>query len=585
MGFCRFAIVLLAACSLFAGHAVRADAPSSAEAPSWPVFAEIHILHDRVQVLLELDPAALSAIDPSLSLGPGAMSDILGAVLEIRDGMGRVLSARVRPLDPRRQAQAKPQAARLLRTAGGSLTTPEPVADGTIVRAEIDYPFDDIRPERLVLAPPLDPLGRARLPMGFLVYHQTVPVTEVRRLPGEVRLALSWVDPWRSRFTLPELARDRDDVLSHFLYVEREELRHEILVRLNTLSEWTDLGLADPRLVYAEEVEVLRERVAAFFAARNPLFADGRRLRPDAVETHIVRLIPGGVQLMEVAERVEAAPTVLGVILSYPIETVPEKVTVQWQLFSELIREVPAVTIDPTGSHAVLQSVDAPVMEWRGSPSGFGADPIEPVAMSDDRWLGVPVFSAVLVVLSLVCVTLAMWSRAQPRWRLLAMAAGWMAAAVLLDRVGVVEVVNPIAGLPDDQRAEAIVTQLVANLHHAAAASDEATRTRALAVSAGGEGLSRVSAEVGRALTLSVQGGLPARIVQVDNLVIEARGGGWLGSAFSVRASWRALGSAAHWGDDHTTPRMRFDAEIGLALIDGAWKVTSLRVRDAGSES
>jgi hypothetical protein len=31
--------------------------------------------------------------------------------------------------------------------------------------------------------------------------------------------------------------------------------------------------------------------------------------------------------------------------------------------------------------------------------------------------------------------------------------------------------------------------------------------------------------------------------------------------------------------------RVRFDAEIGLELVDGLWKVTSLRVRDAEPSS
>ncbi len=581
----RLVIMLWVACSLMIGQAVSADAPSSDAARDWPVFAEIHVLEDRVRVLLELDPAVLRDAGKPVGDDPGSTKAILREVLEIRDGTGRVLSARARPLDMRRQARTKPEAIRLLHPAGGVAVGPDPMADGTVVRAEIDYPFNDLRPNRLVLAPPVDPLGRSLLRMGVMVYHQTVPVTGVRRLPGEAHLVLSWADPWRSRFTLPELARDRDDVLSHFLYVERAELRHEILIRLKTLSEWTDLGLADPRLVYAEDVELLRKRVAAFFAERNPLFADGRRLRPETVETHIVRLAAaGGARLREVGERVEAPPVVLGIILSYPVETVPEKVTVQWQLFSERIREVPAVMVDPMGSHADVQTVDNPVMEWRRPRLGSVTDPVAPVAMADERKLPVSVVSAALISLSLVCVALVLCTALFSRWRLLAIAGGGVVAAVLLHPFAVIEVANPILGPPDGQRAAGIVSQLVTNLHHAAAARDEATRARALAVSVGGEGLSRVSAEVGRALPLTKLGDLPTRVVRVEDLAIEAKDDAWLGSAFGVRASWYVQGSAAHWGGDHRT-RVRVDAEMELALIDGLWKVTSLRVHDAGSES
>ena len=83
---------------------------------------------------------------------------------------------------------------------------------------------------------------------------------------------------------------------------------------------------------------------------------------------------------------VSAAPPRMAT-LSGVLETVPEKVTVQWQLFSERIREVPGASIDPVGSHAVLQTVDAPVMEWRRSHPDFGTDPIEPVAVPGEYLL------------------------------------------------------------------------------------------------------------------------------------------------------------------------------------------------------
>jgi hypothetical protein len=584
----RLVIAFLAACYPLLAQAAGAETPRRAAADDLPIVAEIHVLEDRVRVLLEVDPEALQALEgrpagsgaagPDVARSQRTAGEILGELLEIRDGTGRVLAAQPRQIQARGPERRRAPFAGLLHPAGG-LAAPQRLAEGSL-HVEIDYSFDDMRPDRLVFAPPVDPLRRALVPMGVLVYHQSVPVTDFHRLPGEVRLALNWADPWRSQFDLPELARQRRDVLSHFLYVEREELRHEILIRLDTLAGWMDLGLADPRLVYPEEVPPLKERVAGFFAERNPLFADGLRLRPTSVETRFVELTPSGVRPVTTDERMEAPPAVLGVILTFPMETIPEEIIVGWRLFSERNREVPAVSIGPAGPRPALLTVDDPVLVWRKRAADFGAGPVEPIAMGDGRRLGLPIPSLVLLFLAAVCLVLAWRWAIVPRWRLLAMAGGGMLVAAVLYRVGVVQVANPLTGPPGERRAAAIVEGLAANLHYAAWARDGAAREQALAASVDPRSLPSVLPEVRRALSIEVAGGIPARVERLEDVVIEARGGIWPGSAFKAQASWSAVASAAHWGSEQKR-RVRFDVEVELDLIEGFWKVTSFRVIDA----
>jgi hypothetical protein len=584
----RLVIAFLAACYPLLAQAVGAEAPRRAAVDDLPIIAEVHVLEDRVRVLLEVDPEALQALE-GRPAGSGAMGsdagrsqrtagELLGELLEIRDGTGRVLAARPRLIQARGPVRRSAPFAGLLHPAGGQAAPQRPAERS--IHAEIDYSFDDMRPDRLFFAPPVDPLGRALVPMGVLVYHQSVPVTDFHRLPGEVRLALSWADPWRSRFDLPELARQRRDVLSHFLYVEREELRHEILIRLDTLADWMDLGLADPRLVYPEEVPLLKERVAGFFAERNPLFADALRLSPTSVETRFVELTPSGVRPVKTDERMEVPPAVLGVILTFPMETIPEEIIVGWRLFSERNREVPAVSIDPAGPRHALLTLDDPVLVWSKRDADFGAGSVEPIAMEEGRRLGLPIPSLVLFSLAAGCLVLAWRWPIVPRWRLLAMAGGGMLVAATLYRVGVVQVANPLTGPPGERRAEAIVEGLAANLHYAAWARDGAAREQALAASVDVRSLSSVLLEVRRALSIEVADGIPARVERLEDVAIEARDGYWPGSAFTAQASWSAVAGAAHWGSEQKT-RVRFDVEVDLDLIDGLWKVTSFRVIDA----
>jgi hypothetical protein len=588
----RLVIAFLAACYPLLAQAAGAEVPRRAAVGDLPIIAEIHVLEDRVRVLLEVDPEALQALEgrlagsgaagPDVARSQRAVGELLGELLEIRDGTGRVLAAQPRQIQAHGPERRRAPFAGLIHPAGG-LTAPQRLAEGSL-HAEIDYSFDDMRPDRLVFAPPVDPLRRALVPMGVLVYHQSVPVTDFHRLPGEVRLALNWADPWRSQFDLPELARQRRDVLSHFLYVEREELRHEILIRLDTLADWMDLGLADPRLVYPEEVPLLKERVAGFFTERNPLFADGLRLRPTSVETRFVELTPSGVRPVTTDERMEAPPAVLGVILTFHMETIPEEIIVGWRMFSERNRDVPAASIDPAGPQSALLTVDDPVLVWRKRAADFGAGSVEPIAMEEGRRLGLPIPSLVLLFLAAACLVLAWRWPIVPRWRLLAMAGGGMLVAAVLYRVGVVQVVDPLTGPPGERRAEAIVEGLATNLHYAAWARDGAAREQALAASIDASSLSSVLPEVRRALSIEVADGIPARVERLEDVVIEAGDGNWPGSAFKVQASWSAVAGAAHWGSEQER-RVRFDVEVELNLIDGFWKVTSFRVIDAKPKS
>ena len=57
-----------------------------------------------------------------------------------------------------------------------------------------------------------------------------------------------------------------------------------------------------------------------------------------------------GIQLLEQPERLEISTAIVGVIIAYITDGMPKEVTVDWELFTDQIQQVPATSVDPAGA-------------------------------------------------------------------------------------------------------------------------------------------------------------------------------------------------------------------------------------------
>ena len=117
----------------------------------------------------------------------------------------------------------------------------QPVDAEVVIRLTLRFPLQG-QPDSLTLNPPQRD-GRATASIGFVCYHQGLPVNDFRYLSAEATVDLDWDDPWYSKFRHPNLRRQFDAPLSAFLYVEPYEVRKEIIVRPADLQQWVDLQL------------------------------------------------------------------------------------------------------------------------------------------------------------------------------------------------------------------------------------------------------------------------------------------------------------------------------------------------------
>jgi hypothetical protein len=341
-------------------------APASADwirfsgAENAPNIAEIRIHEDHVKIALEIfvnDMVTFGRLIPDtffegtdIRRPPLAdrMREFSNEDFQITNDKGHTLQATLKLAEPRlREERPSPYAGKI--NPYTLQRIPGPPEDKRVLYAELVYPFTE-KPGSLTFIPPLTEEGNmSRVPIGFITYHKGVPINDFRFLSEPSTLTLDWDDPWYSEFDSKALKRWQRGSVMSFLYIEPYEVRHEVLARVKDLTAWLDLGLRGDEFIEADENEPLRKRVGEFFLKRDKVLIDGKRLRPILDRTAFVKYSMTGSTFLEQPERLPINTAVVGVIVTYLIDGLPQKATNEWDLWSERIQKVPADAIDRAG--------------------------------------------------------------------------------------------------------------------------------------------------------------------------------------------------------------------------------------------
>lgn len=559
-----------------------------------PNIAEFHIEDDRLLVRLEIYVGDLEVfhdlVPDDLLAQPDPDRDALdervrrfsSQMLRVMTDDGEPLSPELTLAEPRlRQDRAAPFAGLVNPTTGRMV--PKPPEDKRVLYVELAYPFSG-RPRRLTIIPPLDDRGVPRASVGFITYHNAVPVTDFRFLTTSATVILDWDDPWYSKFEDPRLTRHHKSGLMSFLYVEPHEVRHEVLARLKDLENWIDLGLEGERYIAPDEWERLKDRVVAFLKTRNKVLIDGIAIQPIFDRANFVSVSLQGVRAFDTPQQLESSTAMLGIIFAYVVERIPEEVTVDWDLFTDNIPRVPVMATDPAGPFPSFAEPEDPVIEWRNFLQDYRAPVIEPVPLGPERLLDLPIWTLILIGVALVATALTLRPRALPRKAWIATGLVALVGAGALFPIAIVTVENPLASLPSHDAAARIVGELVGNLHNTLQLRDEEKRQRALVTSIAEHKIAEVLPELRRALAIEIQGGGIARVDSIDHVDVrhidELPGN----SGFRAQADWSADARASHWGHLHQR-KMRFSALLDLVPTEKAWKLTGITILSVKDES
>ncbi len=574
--------------------AARADWINLTGAETAPNIAEITVFDDRVEVALEVYVGDLKIFEELIPddwvahLGvkrpplPERLAHFSDKGLRFATNTGRVLQAQLRLAEPRmRKDRFSPYAGMVNPYTRGKV--PEAPADKRVLYVELVYPFQGATPESLTISPPLGEDGLARASIGFITYHKSVPVIDFRYLGAPSKLILD-KDPWYSKFDNPVLSRHHKDALMSFLYVEPYEVRHEILTRVKDLTAWMDLGLRGDQYIELDELEPLKQRIGEFLLAKNPVTIDGKSLRPILDRTNYLRVGLNGIQILETPERLDIASAIVGVIITYITDGIPQEVDVDWQLFTDQIQRVPATSVDPAGPLPTFLTPDDPVHIWNNFLKDYEIPTVQPIEVAGSLGeLRIPVVS--LLCLAGLLATVG-WAavrrrRSKPLRLPLAVGALCLATAAVAYPHASVTVSRPalMAGEIDDEKAAALLQTMLKNVYRAFDFREEEDVYDKLALSVGGDLLADVYLQNRRSMSVQQAGGAQAKVKEIAVESASAQRLDSEGLSYALHGRWTALGTVGHWGHVHQR-KNRYDAVLTIAAQDGTWKIVGLELND-----
>jgi hypothetical protein len=559
-----------------------------------PNIAEIYVLDDRVRMVFEvyvedlrhfpdLVPDELlrnaSKDRPNLQ---ARMRRFSQEQFKIVTETGETLQGQLIRAEPRLRVDRQSPFAGMINPTTRQRVPNAPI-DTRVLYVEIDYPYTT-RPETLTFVPPTNDNGLTSVSIGFIAYHKAVPIIDFRYLGAPAALTLDWDDPWYTKFANPNLKRHHKSALMSFLYVEPYEVRHEVLTRVRDLEEWMDIGLQGDEFIEIDELDALKQRIGEFFLTKNAVHIDGQVGTPILDRTNYVKVGLKGIQLIEQPERLEISTAIVGVIITYLTDGIPEEVTVDWELFTDQIQQVPATATDPTGPLPTFLSPGDNVHTWTNFMKTYKLPTVQEV--TTEEWVGelkIPVVSLLCAMLLLPVGWLVYRSlkNGTGLLRPIAIAAVLILIGALTFPYMRVTIPRPaaMASELDDEQATALLESLLKNVYRAFDFREEEDIYDRLAISVAGDLLADVYLENRRSFAVQAAGGAQAKVktVSIGNAQAERKAG--MPLSYTIRGQWTATGSVGHWGHVHTRENA-YDAIVTIEAIDGVWKIRNLDVID-----
>ncbi len=457
---------------------------------------------------------------------------------------------------------------------------PGPPDDKRVMYAELVYPFTG-KPESLTFIPPLDENGIPRASIGFLCYHQGVPVVDFRQLTNENTLNLDWQDPWYSVFEKKQLKRTLQSGVRTYLYIEPYDVRHEILVRIKDMMAWMEFDLKGNEFIEEDEFNPVREQVAQFFMEREKVLIDGKQLKPILDKTAYVESSMLRSRFIEMPERVPLNTAMIGIVITYLTDGIPQEVETQWDLFSDRVQKVTARMTDPAGPFPYDLEPDDNVLKWTNYLKTYKIPTVDKIMVSDaHRGTRIPIGSLLCAAL-LIPFAFALRSRqkkSQPITVQISIVGLLVIGMIALFPVWQVPVGSSArASRISEDDSKEIVLSLLKNVYRAFDFREEEDVYDKLAISVSGDLLTDVYLQSRKSMVIEQAGGAQAKVKQVDVLETDVKESNKQKGALDIRTKWTAIGSVGHWGHIHTRQNV-YDAILTLAVSDGSWKITGIEL-------
>ena len=337
-----------------------------------------------------------------------------------------------------------------------------------------------------------------------------------------------------------------------------------------------------------EDLRFTGPEAAEFLAEHTPVWIDGRSVNGTLDRVHFIKRTLRTSGVVEPGADIGIHTALIGAIYIYPIESLPQQVTMGWDLFNDRISRVPAVTSDEAGGLPTTVEPDDPTLVWKN----FLTNPSQPAFMEvqappEPRRVAIPVISvaclgmiAVVWIRRFLKASTSLTRQGQP----LAVSMVLIAVAILTIRWPTWTVTMP--GSRSRQLAAsdaaAVTHSLLHNVYRAFDYRDESTVYDVLDRSVSGELLTRTYLDTQESLTLASQGGASARVKEVELLELDAEPAP--DRAIRARVAWQVRAAVGHWGHIHQR-RNQYVAELKIEPVDGGELVRHLPINRGGMSS
>lgn len=530
---------------------IRADWMNLTGAETSENIVEIYILDDHVKVKLEVYVGDLEKFEELLpaewlkdSVGESGnkrpsleqrMHTFATKRLQFVTDKGVKLPAKLELLEARQRVDRVSAYAGMINPMTRQRVRQAP-ADKRVLYAEIVYPFEG-KPEYLQIIPPLDERGIVTANIGFVAYHQAVPITDFRFLGQAATLNINWQDPWYTKFENKNLTRHHKYPLMLYLYVEPRQVRLESLLRISDITELAGFNAEGSQLNAEDKRQQLQEHIKKYYADNGSLQIDGDLFKPDTVRVEFLTISLVGLKVIENASAVDESSLLVGISQGFFIEALPQKIESSWKFFNQRIDRIPVTVTDPVGPFMSLIDKDDPEFGWQNFLKKYGDAVMTPVEVDT----------------------------------------GWN---INIPYVGKTKIVNQ---MPDQEQALNIVGGVLENVRVAFIEKEPAKFSRALgkvfSEAVTNDEFDGLQKELAKLFSPKVTGGALGAVQVFNDVEIVNVGELNNAAGFRTTISGSANISAKHWG--HIDQRqVKFQLLLDLIEENKQWRLADLTVID-----
>jgi hypothetical protein len=396
---------------------------------------------------------------------------------------------------------------------------------------------------------------------------QTSPVSVTYQNPAQfANLSTRQVQRGKGLMTTP---------LKVYLSVEPYEIREEILIQALVVQQYLSFLEKELKKIPVELQEQIKKEIQEIVSFTNTIYVDNQLLTPADNIVNFVTLNRGGVATREIPVEEELEDAILGITLIYDIESFPDSISLNWDLFPDTVQHIEASVVDPHGAFTTMLAPTDNVLNWKNRLVGYRVPAIEAIEVEKQPK---PLISLLLWfgVLSTV-IYQGVYNRSfgVKRWIIIVFVMGFILYPFIRSSVKLPFLPH---GKPSVERANVILNDLLTNVYRAFDRRNEDDVYDRLALSVTGNQLTEIYIQNRQSMALENRGGARANVddvmIQKLNDINRHKNGGYVADV-----QWTVRGSVNHFGHTHYRQN-QYRALVSFGIDSENWKITDIEILD-----